>query len=322
MENGIIADIEVLEEEYIPDSLPCRDAQRKELVYCLSSLKNGIGPHDCMCYGQPGTGKTALVKSVLRQLKENTSTIAFFVNCWENKTLNLVLDRLVEQAGLVLSEVGYASKVARLKQWIKDRRCAVALDEVDRLQRKEINDILYTLKALGKTVIICISNSRKYVLDFDSRILSRMCFSSIDFPVYLNEELLAVLKHRIVDCRALYPDSYSAQILDKVADLAAGDARIAIQTLRNAAFKAEKKNRSKISNQDIEEGYNLVKNLKKRYYLEKLSPHHKLLVEILREKGDISSSRLYDLYRQETKMRKLIPKSRRSFNYYIDNLVS
>ena len=38
----IIADPEVLEEEYIPQSLPCRDAQRKELVFCLSPYKKEL----------------------------------------------------------------------------------------------------------------------------------------------------------------------------------------------------------------------------------------------------------------------------------------
>jgi len=321
MPTEIIADPDVLEEEYIPQTLPCRDAQRTELVYCLSPFKNRIRPYDCLCHGLPGTGKTALVKYVLDQIRENTTALAFYVNCWENKTLNLILDRLVEQAGIVISEVSYSVKVARMKQKLKDRTCVVALDEVDKLERKDLNDVLYTLKELGNVGIVCISNTRKYVITLDPRITSRLNLKCIDFPRYSNEELMTILKHRVEDCRALYPKSYSKEILEKIAELASGDARIAIQTLRSAAYNAERANKSKITEEDVEKGYEAVKEIKKKYELEKLTPHHKLIVEILKEHGEISSTDFYSFYKKEAGKQGLKVKSSRSFNNYVAELV-
>jgi len=183
----------------------------------------------CLCHGRPGTGKTALVKYILQQIQENTNAFALYVNCWENKTLNLILDRLVEQLSIVIAERDYSVKLSRVKQKIKDSPCVVALDEVDKLDRNDLNDILYMLKEMGRVGVVCISNTRKYILDLDPRAISRMRFTSIEFPVYTNEELLTILKHRVVDCGALVPNSYTIIILEKIADLAAGDARIAIQ---------------------------------------------------------------------------------------------
>lgn len=40
MEKGIIADIQFLEENYIPQQLQCRDSQRKEFAYSLSQFKH------------------------------------------------------------------------------------------------------------------------------------------------------------------------------------------------------------------------------------------------------------------------------------------
>jgi cell division control protein 6 len=102
MVNGIIADPEVLEEDFIPQNIPCREAQKEELAFCLSPAEKGMKPLDCLCHGKPGTGKTVLIKYVLQQLSEQTSALTFYVNCWENKTLNLILDRLVEQAEIFI----------------------------------------------------------------------------------------------------------------------------------------------------------------------------------------------------------------------------
>ena len=69
---GIIADPQVLEEEHIPENIPCREVQKQELAFCLSPIERGMKPLDCLCHGKPGTGKTVLVKYVLQQAEENS----------------------------------------------------------------------------------------------------------------------------------------------------------------------------------------------------------------------------------------------------------
>jgi orc1/cdc6 family replication initiation protein len=299
MANGIIADPEVSEEEYIPESIPCREVQKKELAFCLSPIERGMKPLDCLCHGKPGTGKTALVKYILQQIQENTNAFAFYINCWENKTLSSILDRIVEQLGLVIVEKSYSVKLPRVKRKIEGKPCVIALDEVDKLDGRELNDIIYMLKGLGKIGLICISNKREYFLVLDPRITSRLSFRSINFPPYSNEELFTILEHRVVDCRALYPDTWSKTILEKIADLAAGDARIAIQTLRNSALIAEKSNKTKITSEDVEKAYEEVKEIKRKYMLEKLGEHHKLIYDIIKKNPGITSSELISAYRNE-----------------------
>ena len=58
--------------------------------------------------------------------------------------------------------------------------------------------------------------------------------------------------------------------MEQIADLSAGDARIAIQTLRNATYIAEKLGKSKITKDDVEKAYEEVMEIKKKYMLEKL----------------------------------------------------
>lgn len=101
---------------------------------------------------------------------------------------------------------------------------------------------------------------------------------SVNFPPYSNEELITILKQRIVDCRALYPNTWSKKILEQIADLSAGDARVVIQILRNSAYIAERSNRNKITKDDVEKAYEEVMEIKRKYMLEKLGEHHKLVI--------------------------------------------
>ena len=169
--------------------------------------------------------------------------------------------------------------------------------------------------------MVCISNTRKYLLNLDPRVDSRLSFNSISFPPYSNEELMIILKHRIIDCKALYPNTWSKEVLEKIADLACGDARIAIQTLRNAAYVAEKANRAKITLEDVEEAYKEVKDIKRKYLLEKLGSHHKLIYEIVKKNPGITSSDFYEIYKKEAKENELNPKSDRTFSNYVNELI-
>ncbi|MHA1331356.1 MAG: Cdc6/Cdc18 family protein, partial [Candidatus Hodarchaeales archaeon] len=290
--------------------------------FCLSPVEEGMKPLDCLCHGKPGTGKTVLIKYVLQQLSDQTSALTFYVNCWENKTLNLILDRLVEQAEIFVSETKYSVKISRLKRKIGNRPCVIALDEVDKLESKELNDILYMLKNLGKVGLICVSNTRKYILNLDPRITSRIRFRSVNFPPYSDEELLTILKHRVIDCRALFPDTYSIKILRRIADLAAGDARIAIQTLRYAAFNAEREGKRKIDESDVKKGFEEVKDIKRKYMLEKLGEHHRLIYEIIKKNPRITSGKLRSVYIDECKRMGFQPKSPRTLNNYLSKLIA
>lgn len=112
----IIANPDILEEDYIPPSLPFREAQKKELAFCLMPIQRGFKPVDCLCHGKPGTGKTVLVKYVLSQLEENSNALTFYVNCWENKTLTQILDQLLKQVELPIVDSKVSVKLSGLRQ--------------------------------------------------------------------------------------------------------------------------------------------------------------------------------------------------------------
>ena len=54
----------------IPDSLPCREAERQQIVdYITNGLKNKGSSSSLYISGMPGTGKTATTMEVIRDLK-------------------------------------------------------------------------------------------------------------------------------------------------------------------------------------------------------------------------------------------------------------
>ena len=51
--------------------------------------------------------------------------------------------------------------------------------------------------------------------------------------------------------------------------------------LRNAAYAAEQRNGRKITSEDVEKAYGEVREIRRKYMLEKLGEHYKLLYEII-----------------------------------------
>ena len=91
--------------------------------------------------------------------------------------------------------------------------------------------------------------------------------------------------------------------------------------LRSTAQIAERPNKSRISEEDVAKGFEEVKEIKKKYNLEALSPHHRLIVEVAKENPGILSTNFYEVYQKEARERGLNPKSNRTFSNYVSELI-
>jgi Cdc6-like AAA superfamily ATPase len=81
-----------------------------------------------------------------------------------------------------------------------------------------------------------------------------------------------------------------------MSQIADGDARVALQTLRNAAKIAERKNLDKITIEEAKEAVKDARLSKRAYQIAKLGVHEGLLFEILERNGKTKSGRLYTEY--------------------------
>lgn len=59
---------------FVPESIPCREKERKEIYdYLYHSIQNKGNGSPLYISGMPGTGKTATVREVVRELQKTLS---------------------------------------------------------------------------------------------------------------------------------------------------------------------------------------------------------------------------------------------------------
>jgi len=318
-EYTIIRDPEILGEDYVPPNIPGRDPQLKELTLCLRPALKKKKPINAWLYGKPGTGKTALARYVLRQLESDTAVCGTYINCWEYNTLYAVIDKIIRDLRILLAEkLSTAFKLERFEKHLRNEPFVIVLDEIDQPPPKERNAIIYNLCSIGSVGLICICNSRYFLFSLDERIKSRMNAQQIEFQPYSLKDLVFILEQRAEF--GLVPDTWTKKILEQIADLSEGDARVAIQTLKNAAQFAEADNSKAIKEEHVKKGWNSAKGLRKTYLLDKLTEHHKILYSIIEKQKEIASGELWESYLNECRAAKKRPIALRTYNAYINKL--
>ncbi|KMU80686.1 cell division control protein 6 [Coccidioides immitis RMSCC 3703] len=162
-----------------PGRLVGRQAERDELTRfiqnAVSSKRGG-----CMYVsGPPGTGKSALVEEVCRELQPRITAKAAYVNCASMTSARDIYRKLVEDL-CGESQVFKKSEAERLRGMFlpKKKSCSdiflVALDEIDHLLTGD-QEILYnffewSLQTNSRLVLIGIANA----LDLTDRFLPRL----------------------------------------------------------------------------------------------------------------------------------------------------
>jgi cell division control protein 6 len=316
----IIVNPDLLSEDSIPSGILGRGPQIAQLQFCLAPALKGQRPLHCMVYGTPGTGKTATVKYFLSNLEHESGIRGVYVNCWEHNSFYATLDKIVVDLRILRAEkLNTSFKLERFQSFIGDRPFLIILDEIDQLSPKERNSALYNLCNVRNLGLIVICNNKHTLFTFDERVRSRFQPTQIAFEPYSAEDLVCILTRRAE--HALHPQSWDRAVLEKISGLSEGDARIAIQTLRNASHHAEAQYKTCIDHLDVLRGWNSVKGLKKSYLLKTLTEHHRLLYEITRKQKQILSGTLWSLYLRECKKKKIKPMAVRTYSLYTNKLI-
>lgn len=318
-EARILTKPDVLEEDHLPDHMLHRKNRIAEIEDYLSPILRKQRPLHLWLYGDPGTGKTSTARYVLEKMQQQSGVRGIYVNCWQHDSLYSILDYItVELRILRAEEQRTARKLEKFEQYIKQDPFLLILDEMDKPSPKERASIIYSFCSLPKVGLISISNSCDPLFELDARVRSRLNPVLVAFGPYSGEELAAILAERAEE--ALAEGSFKPKMLSQIAELAGGDARMAVQTLKKAAWLAERERASKIAQSHIRRAWSSVRELKKEYLLRKLTPDHKILYKIVKYQGEILSSDLRQLYLLECSRSKRNPIAERTFSDYINNL--
>ena len=317
---SIIVDHDILRESYIPTRLNAREIQSEQILCCLSPVRRRHKPIHTWLYGKPGTGKTSTAIHVLRHLEEKNSVKSIVVNCWEKDTFYEILDEMISEFRILRADEHRTSfKLEKLRSFFKDRPFIVVLDEVDQVKPRELSSVLYNLDSMLNAGILCISDSTRALMGLEARVRSRLNPHTIFFPCYSRQTLLEILAHRAE--LALVEGSWTLTALRQIAAMAQGDARAAIRMLRRAAFLADHHRLDRITTRTLEEQMKDVKDTRKDHVLNSLTQDHRMLYEIVKQKGKILSGDLWEEYLQRCSQLRRKPLAPRTFSDYVNRLV-
>ncbi len=259
-------DREILRPSYLPKNLPHRENEIEQLASVMSTAMRGGRPSNVIIFGKTGTGKTAVIKYLAREVKKTEELIekevfdmpdmAFiYLNCEIVNTpygiLQNIGNRFIEDFSNMIPFTGWPTEkvynmlVSKLDE--KAKIVIVVLDEIDKLVYNSGDDVLYYLAKINddmkssKLSIIGISNDLKFMEFLDPRVRSRLSEEKMVFPPYNASELRDILDERVR--LAFNPDTVEEGVTSVCAALAAqehGDARRALDLLRVAGEIAER----------------------------------------------------------------------------------
>ena len=254
---------DVLDSSFVPENLPHRTEQIKQLGYILASVLRGAKPSNILCFGKTGTGKTAVSKYVLNILGKKAPQHGLrievaYLNCNTVDTNYRVFSDLCSTLGIEVPFTGLATDevFTRFKQGLdqRDSLFIVVLDEIDSLIKKSGNETLYNLTRINsdlshaKVSLIGISNDLKFKEYLDPRVLSSLSEEELVFKPYEAPEITDILIDR--SKLAFQEGTLSEGVINMIAAIAAlehGDARRAIDLLRVSAEIAEREGTEKIN---------------------------------------------------------------------------
>jgi Cdc6-like AAA superfamily ATPase len=209
-------------------------------------------------------------------------------------------------------------KLARLRQFLKDKAMLVILDEIDRPMPKERESIIYQLLQLPKTGLFCISSDAAAFFNLEMRVRSKLSPARLHFSKYSFDEIKDILADRAM--AALLPNTYTENILEKVALLAGGDARVALYILLKSAIAAENGRACRISTRHIPADVSVWRRLEKTSRIQRLPQHQRLIYKLAKKHGWLSSTKLRRIYRINCYNESIEPVSRRTFTKNIAQL--
>lgn len=280
----LIKDAEVLEEDYTPDEILCRDRVLDQYTSVFKPIYKGRPPQNAFLYGDTGVGKTAATKYLREHLErdigrknerlpedEQIALNVVWINCenfttGDHKTSSYqvavgIVNRL-RDTGNRITGTGYAPQdVYDIMYEELDKlggTVLVILDEVDKIGNDDT--LLYELpraRDIGyvenvRVGVIGISNDYTFRKNLSPKVKDSLCETEIKFPAYDAQELSDILRARAE--LALYDTAYDQETISLCSALAyqeaSGSARRAIRLLRRSAEIAEED-----GSEQIEEGH-------------------------------------------------------------------
>lgn len=275
--NNLVKNKKILQTTYYPEILPHRDELIGQIADILAPAFQNTKPSNILIIGKTGTGKTAVVNFIGKEIKKadpaEDKCSFIYINCEVVDTpygiLYQIANQIISDPQRKIPFTGWSVDkiLSELAAFADERNkiFIVTLDEIDRTFQKNGDDIFYYLTSVNSNLknsmisIIGITNNTKFTEFLSPKIKSRLAEVKIVFPPYTVVQLQDILYDRA-------KDAFDEGVLDEgvipyCAALTAqdgGDARRALDLLRMSADIAERNGDSKICEAHVKSAKNSV----------------------------------------------------------------
>ncbi|MFA7162214.1 MAG: AAA family ATPase, partial [Candidatus Methanomethylophilaceae archaeon] len=262
-------------------------------------------------YGKTGTGKTAVLNFIGKELEKADSRRErcgyVYVNCEVVDTpygilynignqITVESDNKIPFTGWSFEKV-YSNLVKQIDD--TDKVFVVVLDEIDRMVSKKGDDIFYYLAKINenlkrsKVSLVGISNDMKFLELLEPKARSRLGGESLIFPPYTADELEDILKSRAEI--AFDSGTLEGGVISYCASVAArvdGDARVALDLLRTAADTAERNGDSTVTIAHVKSAKNSIEFDAVSEGIRTLSPQSKIVLMSITKNVEADNPRM------------------------------
>lgn len=307
----IIKNKKILQNTYLPEQLPHRAGQIDKIASIVSIALEGDQPSNIMVYGKTGTGKTAVLNFIGKELEKADSRRErcgyVYVNCEVVDTpygilynignqITVESDNKIPFTGWSFEKV-YSNLVKQIDD--TDKVFVVVLDEIDRMVSKKGDDIFYYLAKINenlkrsKVSLVGISNDMKFLELLEPKARSRLGGESLIFPPYTADELEDILKSRAEI--AFDSGTLEGGVISYCASVAArvdGDARVALDLLRTAADTAERNGDSTVTIAHVKSAKNSIEFDAVSEGIRTLSPQSKIVLMSITKNVEADNPRM------------------------------
>ena len=284
--NPILIDSKYFEDDFVPNRFISRESQTKEILNILDP-KRDRKTRTILVKGSSGTGKTAIVKHILKQKFPKNSV---YVNCMSRYTPHKILEGILSELGCMVH--GKEPMTDLLKKLSKTKRQVICLDDAQYIKDARILcDIAQHCYAL-----ILISNSDQFLSRTGEDIISKLHLRQVEFGRYNNAEILSIIKQRTG--KGLRSNTIDPVMLNHISNICNGNARMGLDVVRDSAECAEEGQRDVITINDVKKASRMFSNYRRQLLLDKLNEKEKTLYDLVKQNKEIDSVKLFSEFQK------------------------
>ena len=341
----LIKDRKTLTIDYVPENLPFRDEEARTIAQTLSIVLKGARPSNLLLFGKPGTGKTAVIKNIIKRLQKKAKELEIdvivpFVNAKTANTAYKVLYEIAEEMGINKGEkkqqvyftgLSMGEATDRILDFIQKKKklhVILVIDEIDSLVDKNGDDILYNFTRANERMyeggfisLIGISNSLTFKDKLDPRVRSSLSEEEMVFNPYTILQLQKILSDRAK--LAFNDHAISTAAINLCAAVAGkenGDARKAIDLLRVAAEIAERERASAVQEIHIRQAQEKIEKDTNYEVLRNSTTHTKIVLLAIMKSKNGNTGEVYETYSSLCKYSEHEPLTQRRITQIISEL--